>query len=148
MDIRNRLTNRRNQKKGSEGEAIARRAMSNYGYTFIWPIATPYIITRDRNGRVIGAAAKEQVAGDLRALYDGGISVLAEVKDHDGPRLTYSTLERHQHEALTEHDRLGGISLLIWIHQKEAYIMRYPIDGFVPRTSIKIEDADSLRLQQ
>ena len=135
----------RNQQKGAIGESIAHRALIRLGFMFVHPIATPYSITRGRNGRVIAAAPSAKVAGDFRAIWGRGQSVLVEVKNHDGPRLTYSTLEKHQHEALAMHQQLGGLSLLIWIHKLEAYVMDYPVAAFKPRTSISIETAALIR---
>tara|TARA_R110002020_G_scaffold451901_1_gene666106 strand:+ start:1024 stop:1500 length:477 start_codon:yes stop_codon:yes gene_type:complete len=143
-----RLQNIRNQRNGSDGELIAHRALHNLGYHFINKINTPWLITRSRTGKVLGAKACGTVTGDLRAVAPGGISVLAEVKRHNGPRLTYSTLEAHQHEDLAAHNAVEGISLLIWIHEREAYILRYPIAGFVPRSSLKIDDVRKLALKQ
>jgi len=140
-----RLRGKRSKNKGDQGEMIARRALIDMGYLFIRRIATPWIIRRDRNGKVIGAKAGDKVAGDWRAVHpETGWSVLAEVKLRDNPTLQYSTLEDHQHRSLAEHSEAGGISLLIWVHDSTPYVLPYPIEGFKPRSSITIEQAKEL----
>lgn len=148
METANRIRGKNNQAKGADGEAVAHRAMHNLGLQFIQPISTPYLITRGRNGNVISATPKMKVTGDLSAVGPNGVSVLAEVKRFDEDKLIYSRLENHQHEDLLKHHGCGGISLLIWVYQRQAIIMRYPITGFHPRTSIHIDDAKLLALSQ
>jgi hypothetical protein len=38
----------------------------------------------------------------------------------------------------------GGISLLVWVYGSGAYVMRWPIEGFEPGTSITPESAQEL----
>jgi len=137
-----RLRGKRSKFKGDTGEMIARRAMIDMGLEFIHRINTPWKITRDRTGRVTHAKAGNKVAGDWRAVAPwNGQSVLAEVKYRDNPTLPYSTLEDHQHRSLTEHQAVGGLSLLIWIHHEDPFVLIWPVDGFVPKKSIVLDYA-------
>ena len=137
----NRMRGKRNQSKGVVGECIAARVLKSMGLRCIRAIYTGWTIKRNREGKIVGASPTGQVAGDYNAVAPGGISVLVEVKKKDEDRLVYSTLEPHQHKALYDHHEAGGISLLVWVHENIPYVMRYPIDGFKPRSSIKIEEA-------
>ena len=139
-----RIQGKRNRAKGEIGELIASRALNRLGYKYIRRIHTPWRIHRVK-GRIVSATPMEAVGGDFRAVGPDGISVLAEVKMRDTETLTYSTLEQHQRASLYEHHEAGGLSLLIWVHQRIAYVMCWPIEGFKPRSSIKIEDAKDLQ---
>jgi hypothetical protein len=84
-----------------------------------------------------------KVQGDIRAVVPGtGQSVLAEVKTVKGDRLVFSKLRPHQVTALTEHAAIGGLSLLIWVTDYgNVYVLKWPIPGFRPRTSLKYAEA-------
>jgi hypothetical protein len=129
-----------NRKAGNAGEAIAAMELSRRGVEFVEPIRTGWGIVRGKGGRIVDAFPIEKVSGDLIGIIPHtGQFVRAEVKTTDG-RLPYSQLEPHQHAALQRHHELGGLSLLVWVHDGVVSVMRYPVAGFAPRKSIRAED--------
>ena len=137
-----KLKGHKSKSLGEVGELIARRALIDLGYAFIHRINTPWIIKRGANGKILSAHAGNKVAGDWRAVHPAsGRSILVEVKLRDSDTLAYSDLEKHQHRSLHEHHEAGGTSLIVWVHERVPYVLRYPVEGFKPRSSIKIADA-------
>ncbi len=128
-----------NRKQGNAGEDIAAIRLRQLGVEMVERIQTGWGIVRGARGQVTSAYPLAKVSGDFRGILPNGRSVLAEVKTTDGT-LPYSQLEAHQHLALREHSDFGGLSLLVWIHDGQVSVMVYPVDGFVPRTSIKASD--------
>jgi len=142
-------TGRRNQNVGKHGENLANSTMNMHGIEQIEKIATPVILRPYHNGRrivpgVFHVKHGEEVAGDRRAVLPGGTSVLAEVKTVEGDRLIYSKLKDHQHAGLALHSSFGGLSLVVWVSDYGAFLMRYPIAGFVRRSSVTVERAREL----
>lgn len=86
----------------------------------------------------------EKVSGDHRGLIGNGISVLAETKTILDRNLRYRDLREHQPARLSEHTNYGGISLLVWVHDTGAYVMRWPIEGFEAGKSITHQQAQEL----
>lgn len=109
------------------------------------PVHTPWRILRDAAGRITSAYPVEKVSGDIRAIAPGGRSVLAEVKVRDH-NLRWTDLEPHQRHALSEHNRLGGLSLLIWLHTTGAYILPWPLPAFGPRLPLTPAQAAALTI--
>lgn len=137
---------RKSQRKGDVGETIGGSVLASMGFGMIEPIETGFHRTY-QNGRLV-LVPKAKVAGDLRAIVPGsGRSVLVEVKRYAG-KLQHSKLTLAQHSKLREHDRLGGISLLIWIDDAsdQIFVLRYPVPGFKRNTSLRPEQADKLQL--
>jgi hypothetical protein len=59
-------------------------------------------------------------------LWPEGASVMAEAKERTD-RLIWSDLKPHQHAALAEHARLGGLSCIVAIYEdRTVAILRYP----------------------
>lgn len=131
---------RKSQRSGSVGEDIAKMALRTMGVCMVEQIATPIVTTQRRNGWV-KIRRKEKVSGDIRGLLPGGRRVLAEVKTVNDDRLIFSRLKPHQVDALNENHELGAVSLLVLVHPYGHCVMRWPIEGFGPRTSIHIDDA-------
>ena len=126
-----------NRKAGNAGEAIAALELRRRGVAMVEPMPTGWGIVRGKGGRIVDAFPIAPVSGDFRGIMPvSGRSVLVEVKTRDGS-LPYSMLESHQHAALQLHHDLGGLSLVVWVHDGIVSVMRYPIAGFRFRTSIK-----------
>lgn len=131
------------QKTGADGEDVAENALRAYGVRMVEQIATPYVITDRKRGGWVKMIRKAKVSGDRRGVMgDGsGRRVLAEVKSTTGDRIAWSRLEDHQVRALDENNRLGAVSLLIVVFSGQAFVLRWPVDGFLPRTSITRDTA-------
>jgi len=134
---------RQQQRTGKVGEEFARRALEAVGVRMVEKIGTPVRIVPGRRP-IYG----ERVSGDHRGVAPGGISVLAETKTIVGRNLVYSDLREHQPGRLTLHADLDGISLLVWVYAAdEVFIMRWPVPGFEPGTSITPERARELAIR-
>jgi penicillin-binding protein-related factor A (putative recombinase) len=107
-------------------------------------ILVPVVSQRRNTYQVIFG---EKVSGDHRGLIGDGISVLAETKTIIDRNLRYSDLREHQPARLSEHVQYGGISLLVWVHDTGAYVMKWPVDGFEPGKSITHEHAQELDIE-
>jgi penicillin-binding protein-related factor A (putative recombinase) len=137
---RKRNKGRKAQKKGASGEKIADAALVEYGVKFIKTVGKHVnLIPIDPRKGIYRVQFIGKLVGDRTGIADGGRSVLVEVKNYSSKTLPYSALEKHQHAALMEHHSLGGLSLLVWVHDGEARVYEYPIDGYVPRSSLKWE---------
>jgi len=139
-NLSKRILAARSQRKGATGEDIARRALINLGFKCIVPIHTGM----KQNPRTKKMYYSEAVTGDFHAVGNKGLSVLVEVKTHNEATLTYSFLKPHQHKDLGNHYIAGGLTYLIWVHDWIPYVIEWPILGFVPRTSISLEQAQRL----
>ncbi len=131
------------QQLGAEGEGIAEKALAAYGVRMVEQITTPYAITGRREDGWVRIKRKAKVSGDRRGVMGDGTGrrVLAEVKATEGDRILWSRLEDHQVRALDENNRLGAVSLLVVVFGRQAFVLRWPVDGFLPRTSITVDDA-------
>lgn len=138
---------KREQRLGKHGQNTAAAVLSGRcGINMVEQIGTPVILipvkaSRPNTYQVIFG---EKVSGDHRGLIGNGISVLAETKTILDRNLRYSDLREHQPARLTEHAEYGGISLIVWVHGTGAYVMRWPVEGFGPGTSISHERAQEL----
>ena len=136
-----RESGRKTQKRGADGEKIADAALAEYGVKMIRKVGKDVsIIPIDPRKAIYRVHFVGKLEGDRRGIIGNGRSVLVEVKNISGDRLTYSEVKPHQHAALQEHHDLGGLSLLVWVHNKEARVYEYPIEGYKPRTSLKWEE--------
>lgn len=123
----------RSQRTGRIGEEHARVALRMFGVQQLVHIETGWRVQRQPGGRIVGAIPLAKVPGDWRGVLQGGRSVMAEVKAREEPPI-WSDLAKHQHEALAEHARLGGLSLLVWVQiDQAAFILPYPCPGFAFR---------------
>lgn len=131
------------QQIGADGEDIAENALRAYGVRMVEQIATPYAVTGRKKGGWIRLVHKAKVSGDRRGVMgDGsGRRVLAEVKSTAGDRITWSRLDDHQVQALDENHRLNAVSLLVVVFSGQAFVLRWPVEGFLPRTSITLDMA-------
>lgn len=112
-------------------------------------IGTPVVLVPAGNVRgrqAFFVTYEEKVSGDHRGILEGGTSVLAETKTIMDRNLAWSDLRDHQPTRLDQHNELGGVSLLVWVHHTGVYVMRWPVSGFGPRKSITPEQADSINL--
>lgn len=132
--------NSRNRKRGKRGETLVKQELERRGLHLVEKIEVGWGIKRDRRGSIKGAWPLEKVSGDYRAITSRGRSVLVEVKSKE-ERLPWSALRPHQREALDKHAAVGGLSLLAWVHDGEVSIMQWPVEGFVKRTSLSVEQA-------
>ena len=136
---------RREQRIGKDGEQRARSVLSGMGFEFIEKVGTPVRLVPVRVGNrrdVYQVVFGEKVAGDHRAMFPDGRSVLIEVKTIYGRNLVWSDLRKHQPAKLQEHDEWHGLSLLVWVHDSGVYVMRWPIDGFRKGKGITPETAE------
>lgn len=139
--VTEKLRNRRNVKKGKQGETLVRHVLEQLGLHMVEKIEVGWGVKRDRNGRPVQVWPLAKVSGDYRAITSKGQSVLVEVKTYDEERLPHSALEKHQVESLNTHENLGGLSLLVWVRYGEALPMWWPIEGFVKGKSLSYEMA-------
>lgn len=131
------------QQLGADGEQVAENALRAYGVRMVEQIATPYAITDRRPDGFVRIKRSAKVSGDRRGVMGDGTGrrVLAEVKATSGDRILWSRLEDHQVRALDENNRLGAVSLLVVVFDRQAFVLRWPVEGFLPRTSITIGTA-------
>lgn len=130
----------RQQRVGAKGESKAAVALKGKGLKMVAEMPTPMV--RAPGNRIIYRA---KVFGDISAIVPGtGQKVLVEVKTKDVVRLKYSILRPHQVAALQENHELGGLSLLVWVVKGKAHVMRWPIEDFVPNSSLHIDKAPLL----
>jgi len=128
-----------NRKQGAAGEDDAKKELERRGVSNVEFTPVEWVIIRGASGKIVKAFPKRKAPTDLSGIIAGrGWFVKAEVKTCDGT-LPYSMLEKHQHEAMQRHHDLGGLSLVVWVHDGIVSVMRYPIAGFRFRTSIKPE---------
>lgn len=135
------------QRIGKRGQNVAAAVLSGRcGINMVEQIGTPVILIPVRAARqnTYQVIFGEKVSGDHRGIIGNGISVLAETKTILDRNLRYSDLREHQPARLSEHVQYGGISLLVWVHGSDAYVMRWPIAGFEAGTSITQEQAQEL----
>ena len=140
------MSGRRSQKKGAVGEDVALYALVVKGIRMIRPIATPFRVVNSRkiNGRLwYQIVWSDPVSGDYEGVLPDGRRMLAEVKRRDD-RLLWSDLKLHQRQALDENHRNNAVSLVVWVHTYGCNVMRWPIDGFGPRKSLTISQAELL----
>jgi len=135
------------QRIGKHGQNTAAAVLSGRcGINMVEQIGTPVLLipvqTQRRNTYQV--IFGEKVSGDHRGLIGNGISVLAETKTILDRNLRYSDLREHQPGRLSEHTNYGGISLLVWVHNTGAYVMRWPVEGFGAGKSITREQAQEL----
>ena len=142
---------RQQQSIGKHGQQLARSVLSGLGLEFIEEIGTPVKlipvqIPGQRQRRdVYQVIFGDKVAGDHRAMFPDGRSVLIEAKTILDRNLVWSDLREHQPMKLQQHAELNGLSLLVWVHslemRQEVYVMRFPIAGFGPGKGITPDKA-------
>lgn len=138
---------KREQRIGKQGQNVAAAVLSGRcGINMVEQIGTPVILipVRTQRQNTYQVIFGEKVSGDHRGVIGNGISVLAETKTILDRNLRYSDLREHQPARLSEHVQYGGISLLVWVHDDGAYVMRWPISGFEAGKSITQEQAQEL----
>lgn len=124
---------RQSQRIGTRGECVVERHLRLTGFAMIERVIPPSIV---KNGRPIWL---RRVSGDFRAVEPGtGRSVLVEVKARND-RLLHSDVRPHQHMALDFHHEAGGLSIIAWHNTATGavYLLRWPVPGFVPRSSVR-----------
>ncbi len=123
----------RNAKDGSAAENIAKRMLIESGrFAMVERIETGMKVLYGKGGRITAAFPIERVSGDFRAIIPGvGRSVLVEVKFRKDSKLSFSDFKQHQHDALNEHNKLGGVSIVIFVCQLGAVMRLWPISGLV-----------------
>lgn len=146
------IRGRRNAKAGNRSEEIVCSLLRQTGFVMVEPINRAWIIHRS-GGRITGASPAKKVSGDISAMTIDGKKVLAEVKTRqdgdDGAKLLFSAIEKHQAEALDTVHRFRGVALLVWYRNPyEIAVMRWPIPGFKPRTSLRWDDAKNLDIRE
>jgi len=148
----------RSGKTGKIGERIARIVLSQMGIEFIERIHNAWKLVRwiDSRRSIAVVVAASRVSGDFRGIAADGRSVLVEVKTRtrNVDRLLFSDLKQHQRAALSEHNRLGGLSLVVWIvddgfvdMDQNVFVLQWPIVGFAPRKPLTRDRARSLDLK-
>jgi Holliday junction resolvase-like predicted endonuclease len=132
-----------NREQGEVAEDMARVQLELLGLKRIERIQVGWKVIWGEDGRILHAFPLERVSGDFKAITPTGTAVHVEVKSRSRrDRLRYSDLEAHQVEALDEHARYGGVSLLCWATPAgEILVMQWPIPGFERYKSITIEQA-------
>lgn len=139
---------RKEQRIGGAGERYAASALSALGVELVERIGTPVkLCPHPRIPGYFRVIWSEPVSGDFRGILPGGRSVLAECKTILDRNLRFSDLREHQPDALTRHAEMGGLSLLVWVHGSGIFVLRWPVPGFAPGTSITPERAAALALK-
>lgn len=139
------------QRIGRSGQNVSAVALSRIGVEMVEEIGTPVILTAAHGQRrdVFRVRFGQKVSGDHRGiLHPGGRSVLAETKTISDRNLQFSDLRKHQPGRLNAHATFGGLSLLVWIHNTEKFVMKWPIEGFGPGKSITLEHARELNMTE
>lgn len=135
---------RRQNQLGKHGQDIAAIALRTRGVLLVEAISTHalYIPHPSAKGyfRVVWDTP---ASGDHRGVMPDGTSVLAETKNIADHNLRYSNLRPHQPERLTAHSEIA-ISLLVWVHSPEVFVMSWPIHGFQRGASIRPDEASDL----
>ncbi len=148
MTTANKRRGRKAQRSGVQGEGIAESHLRSIGVFLVEKIETPKICLKNGGTKYTG-----KVSGDRRGVLYGGRSVHCEVKKtSEKGNLAYSAVKPHQREWLSEHARLGGLSLLAWVdYANRIYVMQWHedgIDGYMAkRSSITPEQARMLDVQ-
>ena len=139
---------RQSQSIGASGEEITEYLLRQYDIQMLEQITTPFAIIGTRPGGWIRMARKKKVSGDWRGVMgDGsGRRVLAEVKatGKRNGRIAWSRLKDHQVHALDKNNRMGAVSLLVVVFGGDGYVLRWPVDGFLPGTSLDRDTAVGL----
>jgi hypothetical protein len=147
--LSNRSRTRIARRAGKHGEAVAERVLAVYKLKQIVRIETGWRIIRNGFGKIVDAVPIAKVPGDFRAIEDGGRSVLVEVKERDD-KLIWSDLDQHQHDALAEHARHGGLSLIVWVCPSDhaAFLLGYnpPFRLFKRGPPITADEARTISL--
>jgi hypothetical protein len=143
---------RREQHLGSAGQNLAAATLIRMGIEMVEKIGTPVLLIPVGSGKnVFRVTFGEKVSGDHRGILPGGRSVLAETKTILDRNLHWSDLREHQPDRLCRHAELGGLSLLVWVHDSGVYVMQFPLEGFGPgkgvtRERAQVEDEKTRRL--
>jgi len=142
---------KREQQTGKHGQILAAAALRRAGVEMVEQIGTPVKLIpmgKVRGRQVYQVIYGEKVSGDHRGLLEDGTSVLAETKTIMDRNLRYSDLRDHQPGRLTEHHEHGGVSLLVWVHSSDIYVMRWPVPSFTKGKSITPEEASLLHIEK
>ena len=136
----------RSQKKGAKAEKIALTALEKAGVLDVRKVPLLVIVTESFpvGNQTYYKIIRRKVNCDFRGILPGGRRVWAEVKARDRA-LRYSDLKHHQIRALNNNSDLGGLSLLVWVYERKAYVLSWPIEGFEPGRSVSIEYARGKR---
>ena len=119
------------QSIGKHGQKIAESALRMIGVNMVEKIATPVLLVQhSKHTGWFRVIYEEPVSGDHRGILNDGTSVLAETKTILDHNLRWSDMREHQPARLDEHNKYGGLSLLVWVHSTGTYVMEWPIAGF------------------
>ena len=97
-----------------------------------------------RNG-----AYSKKVSADFYGLLNNGRGVRVEVKAVSGAVLAWSNFREHQPAMLTEYAQALGLSLVVWVHGADVYVMQWEdmlASGFGFGASLKPETARKIRI--
>lgn len=142
----------RNRKVGEASEEVVAGRLRDLGALQVVSIDVGWRIQRQPGGKIIGATPKAKVAGDVRCVLPGGRSVLCEVKWTSAVApgaplvLNYGRLDKQQVDRLNEHHQAGALSLLAWVSPGTCFLLRWPVAGFRPRSSLSFQAAAGLNL--
>lgn len=128
----------REQNIGKHGEQLAMNTLRALGLEMVEKIGTPVKLQPARIQGTYRVIFGEKVSGDCRAILPGGRSVLIETKTMLDHNLRWSDLREHQPGRLDRHSELGGISLLVWVHNSGVYVMGWPVPNFGPGRAINL----------
>jgi len=155
MKKQRKYTGPQNRKIGAAGEVLAERVLRQRGLSMVEKIGTPVkLIPLKQDAKTllarIGVRVKglfhvkfgDRVSGDRRAIIRGaGTSVLIETKTVMQEKLSVKHFKSHQLPALDRHSELGGLSLIVWVHETGVYVMQHPIPGFMKGKPLSVEQA-------
>lgn len=138
---------KREQAKGKEGEALARKVLRSRGVLMVEKIGTPVRlvpIKGVRNGyRVYWG---DKVSGDMTGILPNGVRVLAEVKVGAGDRISWTRLRAHQPERLDLNKEYNAVSLFVWVSDYGVFVLDwvYPNEDFGPGKNLRLDRAREL----
>lgn len=132
------------RKVGHDAEAIVAARLRSIGLLCVERIETGFRVKRFGK-RIVGASPMAKVSGDFHAIAPGGSMVIVECKWRP-EILQFSALDAHQVAALDRYTAAGALALLAWVHRGGVAVMRWPVPGFVPGSSLAPHVASSLNI--
>lgn len=138
---------RAQQQQGASGQQAAALALQAAGVEMVEEIGTPIIRKPSPIKGAFFIVYGEKVSGDHRGVLPGGRSVLVETKTVHGDRLNFSELREHQPGRLSRHAEIGGLSLLVWVSDWGALVLRWPVPGFSKGKSLRYDRARDLAVE-
>jgi len=144
MSIKNAVQGRRNKRKGDTVERQAIAMLRSVGVCLVEKIETGWTVRRS-GARIISAFPKKKSSVDFVGIIDGRM-VRAECKWRANGKLGYAEIETHQRKVLSDNEKHGGLSLIIFACPAGMWVLPYRIDGWKKGSPLTAEIAASLAI--